>query len=419
MNIRHNCIFLLAKEAGKDDARLKLRVRWNGETLCLNPGYRVSVKGWSADSQRCKGNTWHGTHRTPASKINREIQRYLDAVEDAFSQFEREGKIPSRQELRERVECSLGLREEEGETRLDIASLFDKFMQSESVLSSWSEGTMKKMKTMKAHLMSFKPGMTVGDLTIQTMQSLVRWFVEQGYRNATIMKDLAIIRWFIRWLYRNGYYHGNVHETFVPKIHSYDRVVVYLSWDELITVCSLDLTDSPYLDGIRDVFCFCCFTSLRYSDVSALTWDDVKDDAITIVTRKTTDMLRIDLNKHSRAILDKYRGRRYRGNRVFPVCQNQPMNRALKVIGKRAGLTEKIKMVSYSGNRRIEEVYEKWELLTTHCARRTFVVNAMYLGIPEDVIRSWTGHSDSDAMKPYKKVVEELKRNEMSKFDRD
>ena len=94
-------------------------------------------------------------------------------------------------------------------------------------------------------------------------------------------------------------------------------------------------------------------------------------------------------------------------------------NHVVKQIVDSMSLDEKIRLVSYSGNKRIEEVFEKWQLLTTHCARRTFVVNAMYLGIPEDVIRSWTGHSDSNAMKPYKKVVDELKRSEMDKFNRD
>lgn len=419
MNIRHNCLFFLAKEPGKSDARLKLRVRWNGQTVCFNPGYRVNIKGWSTEGQRCVNNTYHGVHKTPASKINREIQRYLDAVEDAFDFFERQEKIPSRDELRLKAEESLGIEKKGRNESENIYALFDKFIESESVLNSWSEGTEKKMRTMKAHLSEFIPEMTVRDVTNETMSGLVRWFVNKGYRNATIIKDLAIIRWFIRWMYRNGYYNGKVHETFSAKVHNYDRVVVYLSWDELMTVLNVDLSDSEYLNNIRNVFCFCCFTSLRYSDVYALTWDDVKEDSITVVTKKTTDLIRIDLNKHSREILDKYRGKRLAGNKVFPVYQNQPMNRGLKVIGKRAGLFEKIKMVSYNGNRRIEEVFEKWQLLTMHCARRTFVVNAMFLGIPEDVIRSWTGHSDSDAMKPYKKVVDELKRTEMNKFDRD
>ena len=211
MNIRYNCLFFPAKEQGKDDARLKLRVRWSGQTVCFNPGSRINIKGWSTETQRCRPNTFHGVHKTPASKINREIQSYLDAVDDAFSSFEKKEMVPNKDELRHSVESSLGLTKSASENNDEISYLFDRFMQSESVLNSWSVGTEKKMRTIKAHLSEFMPGMSVNDLTNETMSRLVRWFVDKGYRNATIIKELAIIRWFIRWMYRNGYYNGRVH----------------------------------------------------------------------------------------------------------------------------------------------------------------------------------------------------------------
>ena len=419
MNIRYNCLFFPAKEQGKDDARLKLRVRWSGQTVCFNPGYRISVKGWSTETQRCRPNTFHGVHKTPASKINREIQSYLDAVDDAFVFFERGGKIPSKDELRAKVESTLGIAGDKENASENLSDIIDRFVESESVLSSWSKGTIAKLRTLQKHLNEFMPTLRASDITNATLENIVKWYVDRGYRNSTISKNIAILKWFIRWAYRNGYYAGKAHETFSVKIHNYDKEVIYLSWEELMTVCSLDLGEKTFLDNIRNVFCFCCFTSLRYSDVQKLAWTDVHENSISVVTKKTTDILRIELNKHSRKFLDKYRGMKYKGNRVFPVYANQVMNRGLKDIGLKASLDEKIRLVSYSGNKRIEKVFEKWQLLTTHCARRTFVVNAMYLGIPEDVIRSWTGHSDSNAMKPYKKVVDELKRSEMDKFNRD
>ena len=419
MNIRYNCLFFPAKEPGRDDARLKLRVRWSEQTVCFNPGYRINLKGWSTETQRCRPNTFHGVHKTPASKINREIQNYLDAVDDAFVFFERGGKIPSKDELRAKVESTLGIVSDKEDASESLSDIIDRFVESESVLSSWSKGTIAKLRTLQNHLNEFMPTLRASDITNATLENIVKWYVDRGYRNSTISKNIAILKWFVRWAYRNGYYAGKAHETFSVKIHNYDKEVIYLSWEELMTVCSLDLGEKTFLDNIRNVFCFCCFTSLRYSDVQKLAWTDVHENSISVVTKKTTDILRIELNKHSRKFLDKYRGMKYKGNRVFPVYANQVMNRGLKDIGLKASLDEKIRLVSYSGNKRIEEVFEKWQLLTTHCARRTFVVNAMYLGIPEDVIRSWTGHSDSNAMKPYKKVVDELKRSEMDKFNRD
>lgn len=53
----------------------------------------------------------------------------------------------------------------------------------------------------------------------------------------------------------------------------------------------------------------------------------------------------------------------------------------------------------------------------TLTARRTFVVTALTIGIPAEVIMRWTGHSDWKSLQPYVAIVEDLKRSEMEKFD--
>jgi len=61
--------------------------------------------------------------------------------------------------------------------------------------------------------------------------------------------------------------------------------------------------------------------------------------------------------------------------------------------------------------------YYKYELLTTHCGRRTFIVNAIFLGIPTEVVMKWTGHEDFESMKPYLEIVDDLRITEMEKFN--
>jgi integrase len=96
---------------------------------------------------------------------------------------------------------------------------------------------------------------------------------------------------------------------------------------------------------------------------------------------------------------------------------NKIMNKYLKEICKIAGFNEPQRIVYFIGNERHEEVYPKYELLTTHCGRRTFIVNSLFLGIPAEVVMKWTGHKDYESMKPYIKIVDELKIEHMKKFD--
>lgn len=67
--------------------------------------------------------------------------------------------------------------------------------------------------------------------------------------------------------------------------------------------------------------------------------------------------------------------------------------------------------------KKIDEVLPKYSLLGTHCGRRTFICNALSLGIPPQVVMKWTGHSDYSAMKPYIDIADEIKATAMEKFD--
>ena len=86
---------------------------------------------------------------------------------------------------------------------------------------------------------------------------------------------------------------------------------------------------------MRDVFCLCCFTGLRYSDVANLKKSNITDNCITITTVKTHDTLTIELNDYSREILVKYANNDAdNGNTAMPVISNQRMNDYLKELGK-------------------------------------------------------------------------------------
>ena len=172
-----------------------------------------------------------------------------------------------------------------------------------------------------------------------------------------------------------------------------------------------------YLERVRDVLIFCCYTGLRYSDVENLRRSDIKEDYIEITTVKTADSLVIELNKHSKAILDKYKDVAFEGNKALPVISNQKMNKNIKELGRLVGIDTPVRITQYRGNERIDHVYPKYELLCTHTGRKTFICKALSLGIAPNVVMKWTGHSDYKAMKPYIDIADSVRANAMSLFD--
>lgn len=415
MTFRYNTYFYPEKKKGREFGLLMMRISWKGNIVHFSLGRQIAMDRWDYDEQRCRNRSFHGQNMTPALAINNEIGRYAAAVGEVMENFMRRGICPSIFDVKNSVNAIV-VGTDRNTSQPTLYDLFGKFIETDSITNGWTEGTVKKMKTIRKHLHEYSPAITANELTKDTLRGFVDWHLANGFSNNTIQKNLAILKWFIRWLVRNDYYSGKAADQFQPKIRTYDREVIYLSWDELMRVYHLQLSDTNE-QYARDGFCLSCFTGLRYSDLANLKKHDIDNDFIKIVTRKTADILYIDINRWSRSILDRYKEWSSPDGAALPVFCNQVMNRILKRIGQKAELNGLVSMVSYRGSQRMETIYQKWQLLTTHCGRRTFVVNAMTLGVPESVIMSWTGHHSSAAMKPYKKVVDTLKRSMMDRFD--
>lgn len=123
------------------------------------------------------------------------------------------------------------------------------------------------------------------------------------------------------------------------------------------------------------------------------------------------------MNNHSKTILEKYKNIAFQERKVLPVISNQRMNTYLKELAEFAEINEPAPETYYNGNERIDVVTPKYALLSTHAARRTFICNALSLGIPANVVMKWTGHSDYKAMKPYIDIADDIEANAMSKFN--
>ncbi|KAA6313570.1 Tyrosine recombinase XerC [termite gut metagenome] len=238
-------------------------------------------------------------------------------------------------------------------------------------------------------------------------------------RNNTLEKQISYLKWFLRWSVKKGYNNNIAFETFKPKLKYIQKKVIFLTWKELNRLREYVIPDTKkYLERVRDVFLFCCFTGLRYSDVYNLKRSDVKDNRIEITTIKTADSLTIELNNHSKTILDKYKDVAFENDKVLPVISNQKMNDYLKELAELAQINEPVRETYYKGNERIDVVAPKYALLGTHAGRRTFICNALSLGIPAQVVMKWTGHNDYKAMKPYIDIADDIKAGAMDKFNR-
>lgn len=76
-----------------------------------------------------------------------------------------------------------------------------------------------------------------------------------------------------------------------------------------------------------------------------------------------------------------------------------------------------MKIVRIRAGKREEKTYPKWQLLTTHAGRRTFISNALMMGIPVETVMKWTGHKNYEAMKPYIAIADRFKKSMMDRVN--
>lgn len=93
-----------------------------------------------------------------------------------------------------------------------------------------------------------------------------------------------------------------------------------------------------------------------------------------------------------------------RNDKLPASVSNQKMNHALKLLGKLAGINDLVELSTTRGGKLIREYKPKYELITTHTARRSACTNMYLAGIPTRVIMSFSGHRTEKSFLKYIKV---------------
>ena len=430
MNIKRNIIFAL--ESRKKDGILivenvpiRMRVNFASQRIEFTTGYRIDVAKWDADKQRVKNGCTNKLKQS-ASEINAALLGYYTELQEVFKCFEVAEIMPSPADVKSAFNARHrpdDVQEEQTSEKLDASAefykAFDEFVRVCGRQNDWTHATYEKFAAVKNHLRAFRADLSFSFFNEAGLTEYVRYLREvREMRNSTIGKQLSFLKWFLRWSFSQGIHSNNAYDTFRPKLKDTQKKIIFLTWEELTKLREFEIPLAKQsLDRVRDVFLFQCFTGLRYSDVYNLRRSDVKEDHIEVTTIKTSDSLVIELNKHSKAILEKYQDVVFDHDKALPVITNQKMNEYLKELAELAGINEPIRQTYYKGNERIDEVTPKYALLGTHAGRRTFICNALALGIPPQVVMKWTGHSDYKAMKPYIDIADDIKANAMSKFN--
>jgi integrase len=227
---------------------------------------------------------------------------------------------------------------------------------------------------------------------------------KRGLFNDTIAKYCATLKSFLQWSYESGYHQNTAAFTNIKtqiKRKSKNEIVA-LTEKEVFQLLQKDLSREPRLERVRDLFCFGCFTGQRFSDIMRFSQDDFdgrKWDFMSIKVKKRVIVPFTGFIRNALPILKKY-------DYTMPAISNQKFNEYLKEIGEIAGLDHPVRIIRFSGVKEVQIRQPKYEFMSSHMARRTFVTIMLEKGVPITVVQKITQHSDIRMLMKYESHTE-------------
>ncbi len=409
IKIKHNYRVYLDQRS----AAITIRVRWENKTheLHFSIGLKWSPEKWNNTTQRPKLNTTYNgfSYREACEKI----ELWLSYLDEEFANYEIKSEVPSKDEMRDAITSRVNGTTTKKDKTWD--EHFENFLNDRSNEKNWKPDSHYKYLSVWDNIREACPEAFTSGFTKATLQKLKDWYISEGYKNVTINRKYKSIKAILVYGKENGALVSDDAIKFNPNLKSLPKTVTYLTHDELMNFYNFKFK-STRLERIRDMWAFMAFTSLRFSDMQNLCWDNVFDDHIDIVIQKTATFKEIPLTENAREILQKYRSKSATG-KVFNTISNEKFNDYVKEAAKEASLNREIIEKTICGTSVTTKRSKFYEIISAHDARRTFVCCSIAMGIPPNVVMACTGHSDYKAMRPYIDISNTTKRVELAKWD--
>ncbi|MDN3588490.1 site-specific integrase [Pedobacter aquatilis] len=254
---------------------------------------------------------------------------------------------------------------------------FDFFKQQ---LDLWqfakAENTLKSYRSTLNILQIFKPDLDFKNLNYEFIQKFDIYLrkVRQNSANGAFTKHKTF-KSILTQAVLKGYMLENPYRNF--KIITSDSKRNFLSIAEVKKVMNLSIpAKNGFLNRVRDLFLFSCFSGLRFSDVMNLKAEHIKKspDRIEIKIIKTQQSLTIPLSLNAKSIIQKYHTQSENTLEapLLPKMSAPVVNRQLKVLMQAAGIHKNISF---------------------HCARHSFASNLIENGASLNHIKELLGHS--------------------------
>ena len=358
--------------------------------VSISTSISIDPKFWDSKKQRVK------PQHSDCLRINQELEKMLAFFVKLYNDYYTSKPNEKLFDLRKILKIKLNVSK-----NYSFFEIFDFYL--DYLKTNKSIGIYKKLNTVKNKLFEFSTQNKIEidfDSINQTFIDNFIQFLLKEYDNSnnTINKNIDNLKMFMTWS-KSRDFHKSTNFTEIQKLKPFENEIIYLNEDELLRLEELDLSSNKHLEMNRDLFLFGCYTGQRFSDYSNFDKSELNNNFWVVNQRKSVgnSVVRIPLIPQAQQILKKY-------NNELPKISSQKFNKNVKTISKLANIVELKKTLKYQGNKRVEVMLPKYELISSHTARRTFITLSLIKGIQPEAIKKVSGHTSDKEFKKYLKI---------------
>ncbi len=380
------------------------RITVRGQRTMISTGIQLTYAEWDASASRAM--YWAATEaklsRTAVKQANEQIVKMLDQLTDIAADLNRQSKPVTARRMHTIYKS--------GGAVLDVVGLYEAFLAERKALVGIeiAHASYEVAKTRHLILKAFLAAHSLTDLrpeefTHNIADKMLYWMLGvRGFKRNYANKVLQGMSQSLRWGVRREHLDKNPMGLYQLKAAEVSEIK-YLNIGELQQLTAHHFPQ-PYLDRIRDLFVFQCWTGLAYADLAAL---DVRRDAeyhndghgnlrrVLRVRRAKSTTFKgyecvIPLLPEAERVLAKYADK-------LPVISNARYNAYLKEIGQ---------VCDFPADK-----------MTTHVGRKTAGVMMLNAGIRMETVSKFLGHSSVKMTeKIYAKILDTTVVDDFSKL---
>jgi len=398
INNKLNILFVLDKTKinKKGICPVRCRITYYGKRKVFSSGLFIKPKQWNSKQQKA-----HPPNKD-TNFINSQISLIRQKLNQAFLFLQVNYKEFDVSDI---YKYYKGDNIDKEITILEAYDLHNKKMKNligiDFNKTSWSRYVENRRKIkMFINSVYKKHDIKLKTLDLKFIKDLEYYFkTELKLSQATINRSLQRVKKIILFTISENYLTRDPFILYKPTKHKVK--LVYLTVDELSKLEEYVFAQKR-LQQVKDMFIFCCYTGLAYTEMFSLRPEHIVKDIsdnnwIQMYRQKTNQEFAVPLLDKAYQILIKYENSN--PEKCLPVISNQKFNSYLKEISKVVGINKK---------------------LTHHIARKTFATTVLlYNDVPMEIVSELLGHSKiTITQEHYARVVKKSLSDQMKKLNK-